>query len=131
MIIDYLRKSRLQNKNQALFIIDIDGFKEVNDHFGHLFGDAVISDLAHCIQNSFRKSDIVGRIGGDEFIVLFKNITTEELIVKKAQELIKLLQRTYNSNGTNYKVSASIGIVISPLYGTHFDDLFQKADHAL
>ena len=131
MIIDYLRKSRLQNKNQALLIIDIDGFKEVNDHFGHLFGDTVISDLAHCIQNSFRKSDIVGRIGGDEFIVLFKNITTEELIVKKAQELINLLQRTYNSNGTHYKVSASIGIVISPLYGTHFDDLFQKADHAL
>jgi len=131
MIIDYLRKSRLQNKNQALFIIDIDGFKEVNDHFGHLFWDAVISDLAYCIQNSFRKSDIVGRIGGDEFIVLFKNITTEEFIIKKAQELIKLLQRKYTSNSTNYKVSASIGIVVSPLYGTQFDDLFQKADHAL
>ena len=131
MIIDYLKKAHLQNKNQALFIIDIDGFKEVNDHFGHLFGDAVISDLAHCIHNSFRKSDIVGRIGGDEFIVLFKNITTEELIIKKAQELINLLQRKYTSNGTNYKVSASIGIVVSPLYGTRFDDLFQKADHAL
>jgi len=49
MIKDYLRKSQLQNKKQALFIIDIDGFKEVNDHFGHLFGDAVISDLAQCI----------------------------------------------------------------------------------
>lgn len=131
MITDYLKQSSLQNKHQALFIIDIDGFKEVNDHFGHLFGDAVIADLAHCIKNSFRQSDIVGRIGGDEFIVLFKNIANEDVIIKKTQELVRLLQRNYTSNNMSYDVSASIGIVLSPLYGTDFNDLFQKADNAL
>jgi len=131
MITEYLKQSSLQNKNQALFIIDIDGFKEVNDHFGHLFGDAVITDLARCIKNSFRKSDIVGRIGGDEFIVLFKNISREDVITKKAKELVTLLQRKYTSGETTYEVSASIGIVLSPLYGTSFNDLFQRADHAL
>jgi diguanylate cyclase (GGDEF)-like protein len=131
MISDYLKYSSLQNKNQALFIIDIDGFKEVNDHFGHLFGDAVIADLAHCIKKAFRKSDIVGRIGGDEFIVLFKNVTGKAPIQKKAADLIKLLQRKYASHKITYEVSASIGIVLSPLYGTNFNDLFRKADHAL
>ncbi|MDD4321315.1 MAG: GGDEF domain-containing protein, partial [Acidaminococcaceae bacterium] len=131
MITDYLKQSSLQDKHQALFIIDIDGFKEVNDHFGHHFGDAVITDLAHCIKNLFRHSDIVGRIGGDEFIVLFKNIANKDVITKKAQELVKLLQHKYTSGNLSYEVSASIGIVLSPLYGTDFDDLFQKADHAL
>jgi len=131
VISDYLKYSGLQNKNQALFIIDIDGFKEVNDYFGHLFGDAVIADLAHCIKKAFRKSDIVGRIGGDEFLVLFKNVTGKAPIQKKAENLIKLLQRKYTSNQITYEVSASIGIVLSPLYGTNFNDLFRKADHAL
>jgi len=131
MISNYLKYSSLQNKNQALFIIDIDGFKEVNDYFGHLFGDAVIADLAHCIKKAFRKSDIVGRIGGDEFLVLFKNVTGKAPIQKKAENLIKLLQRKYTSNQITYEVSASIGIVLSPLYGTNFNDLFRKADHAL
>ena len=131
MISDYLKYSSLQNKNQALFIIDIDGFKEINDYFGHLFGDAVLADIARCIKKSFRKSDIVGRIGGDEFIVLFKNITGKGPIQKKAAELVKLLQRKYTSNSITYKLSASIGIVLSPLHGTNFNNLFRKADNAL
>ena len=131
MISEYLKQSGLQSRNQALLIVDIDGFKEVNDHFGHLFGDAVIADLARCIKSSFRQSDIVGRIGGDEFIVLFKNIAKKEVIVKKAKELLQLLQRKYTSGNITYEVSASIGIVLSPLYGTNFNDLFQKADRAL
>ena len=116
MISDYLKYSSLQNKNQALFIIDIDGFKEINDYFGHLFGDAVLADLARCIKKSFRKSDIVGRIGGDEFIVLFKNITGKGPIQKKAAELVRLLQRKYTSNHITFKLSASIGIALSPLH---------------
>jgi len=131
MISDYLKYSSLQNKNQALFIIDIDGFKEINDYFGHLFGDAVLADLARCIKKSFRKSDIVGRIGGDEFIVLFKNITGKGPIQKKAAELVRLLQRKYTSNHITFKLSASIGIALSPLHGNNFNDLFRKADIAL
>lgn len=131
MITEYLKQAKLQDNNQALFIIDIDGFKEVNDHFGHLFGDAVITDLARCIKNSFRKSDIVGRIGGDEFVVLFKNIVNQDVIIKKAKKLVKLLQRKYTSGTITYEVSASIGIVLSPLHGTNFNHLFEKADHAL
>jgi len=131
LITEYLDNSCLPHKKQALFIIDIDGFKEVNDHLGHLFGDAVIADLAQRIEKTFRETDIVGRIGGDEFIVLIKNISKLELIEQKAQELLKYLKRTYSSNGASYAVSASIGIALCPDHGTLFTDLFNKADHAL
>lgn len=131
LIKNYLESSRLQDKNQALFIIDIDGFKEVNDHFGHLFGDAVIAEIARQIRDAFRESDLVGRIGGDEFIALFKNIGDKNLILRKAEELSRQLQRTYKAEPANYNISGSIGIVLSPEYGVEFDDLFQKADQAL
>ncbi len=130
-ITNYLKNARLKDKKQALFIIDIDGFKAVNDHFGHLFGDAVIAELAHHIKDSFRKTDIVGRVGGDEFMVLLKNISDNNIISDKAQELIGQLQREYNAKEEIYKISASVGIAVSPESGIEFEELFEKADRAL
>jgi diguanylate cyclase (GGDEF)-like protein len=128
----YLEHARISDKQQALLIIDIDGFKDINDRFGHLFGDAVIAELGHIIQDSFRESDIVGRFGGDEFMVLFKNIGDVEVIRHKAEDMNRVLQRTYrNEQGDLYQVSASIGIALSPQYGLHFAELFSKADQAL
>lgn len=128
---EYLAESNMPDKKQALFIIDIDGFKDINDHFGHLFGDAVIADLAHTISKTFRESDIVGRIGGDEFLVLLKNLSKLDMVSLKVQELLENLKRSYNSDEKVYEISASIGIALYPDHGDKFTTLFNKADHAL
>jgi len=130
-ITEYLLNDSLVSKKQALFIIDIDGFKAINDNLGHLFGDAVIAELAKTIQSSFRNSDIVGRFGGDEFVALLKNINTEEIIQEKAWELVENLRREYKADKEKYQVSASIGIAVCPDSGNTFAELFEKADKAM
>ncbi|MBB5337425.1 diguanylate cyclase domain-containing protein [Pectinatus brassicae] len=130
-ITEYLLNDSLVSKKQALFIIDIDGFKSINDNLGHLFGDAVIAELAKTIQSSFRNSDIVGRFGGDEFVALLKNINTEEIIQEKAWELVENLRREYKADKEKYQVSANIGIAVCPDSGNTFAELFEKADKAM
>ncbi|MEG2295688.1 MAG: PAS domain-containing protein, partial [Oscillospiraceae bacterium] len=71
----------------AFFIIDIDNFKGVNDNLGHMFGDAVLVDIASKIKKRFREIDIIGRIGGDEFVVFVKKVTSQEMVEKKAQDI--------------------------------------------
>lgn len=124
-------QSACKSAKHALMIIDIDGFKAINDNFGHLFGDAVISDLAATIKGKFRDSDIVGRVGGDEFIVLLQNITEPAFLHQKAQALLDSLRRSYPTDYTEYKVSGSIGIAIYPTHGRVFHDLYKIADQAL
>ncbi len=73
-------------------IIDIDDFKGINDNLGHLYGDVVLSEVANDLTNLFRATDIVGRIGGDEFIVFIKDISKTRDIINKAEELVKHLK---------------------------------------
>jgi diguanylate cyclase (GGDEF)-like protein len=130
LIEDYLHSSSTTTKH-ALMIIDLDGFKAINDNFGHLFGDAVICDLATSIKKSFPSSDIVGRVGGDEFVVLVKNVVNGEWLRNKALALNIALRRSYITDHKEYKISGSIGIAIYPIHCEKFNDLFKAADHAL
>ncbi|MGI5967250.1 MAG: diguanylate cyclase domain-containing protein [Anaerotruncus rubiinfantis] len=115
----------------ALFIIDIDDFKSINDNFGHLLGDAVLSDVAAKTQSLFRSDDIVGRIGGDEFLVFMKGLKDESVIQQKAQALTEIFRRTFTGRQSDYKISGSIGIAISPRDGSSYSMLFENADNAL
>ncbi|WP_110954203.1 sensor domain-containing diguanylate cyclase [Anaerosinus massiliensis] len=119
------------SSKHALLIIDIDGFKAINDTFGHLFGDAVISDLATTIKSNFLDSDIVGRIGGDEFMVLMKNFDQAKSLQQKSQNLIDALRRSYITDRKEYRLSGSIGIAIYPIHSKTFSELFSAADQAL
>ncbi len=130
LIEKYLHSSPTTNKH-ALMIIDLDGFKAINDNFGHLFGDAVICDLATSIKKNFPDSDIVGRVGGDEFVVLVKNVTKGEWLRNKALALNIALRRSYITDQKEYKISGSIGIAIYPIHCEKFNDLFKAADQAL
>lgn len=76
-------------------IIDIDDFKGINDNLGHLYGDVVLSEVANDLINLFRATDIVGRIGGDEFIVFIKDISKTRDIINKAEELVKTFERSF------------------------------------
>ncbi len=116
----------------AFFILDIDDFKNINDSKGHPYGDKVLIFLSKRIKNIFREHDIVGRIGGDEFVIFLKNTTAPEIIASKAHDLCKDINVPFaNGRGDSVKVSISIGIAITPKHGKDFDILYKNADTAL
>lgn len=126
----------IENKSNdlygAFFIIDIDNFKGVNDNLGHKIGDDVLKDLADNLKRLFRKSDIVGRWGGDEFIVFMKDLDFSNLHVasKIATNLCNTMNKTVTYNDISQNISLSIGIVFTK-DNINFTELYQKADEIL
>lgn len=126
----------IENKSNdlygAFFIIDIDNFKGVNDNLGHKIGDDVLKDLADNLKRLFRKSDIVGRWGGDEFIVFMKDLDFSNLHVasKIATNLCNTMNKTVTYNDISQNISLSIGIVFTK-DNINFTELYQKADEVL
>lgn len=115
---------------QVLFLIDIDNFKRVNDTFGHTVGDTVISDIAQLIQEHFQDTDIVGRVGGDEFLVFMKN-TTLEGAVRKARELCSGSGKQLIGDDAVVNVTLSVGVAVYGVDGEDYSSLFQMADRAM
>ncbi|WP_317911405.1 GGDEF domain-containing protein, partial [Clostridioides difficile] len=109
----------------------IDNFKSVNDNLGHVFGDKVLFEVSKHLKPIFRKDDIVGRIGGDEFIVFLKNIQSFENAKKKAEKICDIFRNSYTKNKKTYKISGTVGISFVPEHGTVFEELYKKADIAL
>ncbi|MDO4547793.1 MAG: diguanylate cyclase [Clostridia bacterium] len=114
--------------NHALIMIDMDGFKNVNDTFGHAAGDRVLINAANSIRSMLRGGDLVGRIGGDEFMVLLRDIPKEDVARKRAQLLNEML---HSFIGDGVSVSASLGIAIYPRDGSSFESLYYSADMAV
>lgn len=117
-------------KWHVLFMIDVDNFKGLNDTFGHQAGDEFLVEIAKQMKASFRENDIVGRIGGDEFFAFMRNSPDMISVVKKAEELLCVIQEVcagYESVG----LSASIGVSVYPNHGTTLEELYAKADEAL
>ena len=108
-----------------------DKFKYANDTFGHLFGDSVIKAVAATLRATFRATDIVGRTGGDEFVVLAKDISLSDgLETLKAKCRRLSVELAHVSLGQDYVISASIGISLFPRDGKTYAELFAKADAA-
>ncbi len=118
-------------ERHALFVIDIDDFKHVNDTYGHLKGDYVLTTIVTNMVKNFREEDIVGRIGGDEFVALMKNVSGRDQIVNKAESICKIFNRKFIYNDETIQVSCSIGIAIYPMDGCTYDELVEHADQAL
>lgn len=114
----------------AFIIFDIDCFKQVNDRFGHAFGDDCICRFTEIIKSRFGSGDIIGRIGGDEFVA-FVQIPDMDFVDTKAAELVSALNMTVSKNGASRKISASIGISLAPRDGSSYEELFHCADIAL
>lgn len=119
-----------KNKESVLFAIDIDNFKGVNDNLGHLKGDKVLIDIANKLKKIFRKTDIIARFGGDEFVIFVKNIEDDNFIEVKAQEIIKNIKCEVDDN-KKCVISASVGVAIYPTTGFDFKSLYRNADDAL
>ena len=115
----------------AVLMLDIDDFEAVNEKVGHLMADTVLSDLAGILRNSFRASDIVGRTGGDEMVVLMKDIPNEHFASNKAESLLERIKELAIGRSIGYDLSCSIGIAIYPHDGRDFATLYHNADAAL
>ncbi len=114
----------------ALMIIDIDNFKSINDTFGHLYGDAVIKQLGSSLRSIFQKSDILGRVGGDEFFVFLRNYKQNDVLEQKAVQVCNEFRKTYEQNGLTVNVSASVGIATTN-NSFKFEQMYKMADIAL
>jgi len=115
----------------TMFIMDIDHFKEVNDTFGHSRGDEVLMSVGRELSKSFRGGDIVGRLGGDEFMVFSPTLNGYDHVVQKAKELNDILRQEIEDDGKIVNISVSIGIAIYPHDAENYDELYKKADKAL
>ncbi len=126
---DYI-KAHLTSCNDddgyIMMIIDIDHFKEVNDTYGHLYGDKVLAAFGNILNHQFRSNDIVGRLGGDEFIVLVKNTSSQWLATRKGREICDRFNAEFYDKG----LSCSIGIIITS-GNQPFEKLYRRADVAL
>lgn len=121
----------LSDKKHALLMMDIDDFKDINDTFGHIIGDSVLKEFTANLQRIFRTSDIIGRVGGDEFMVFMRDIKDVHIIEKKCNEILKLFKGEIMENLDHSSLSGSIGIALYPDDGSNYQDLYEKADKAL
>ena len=127
---DFLNDMRNRNRTHAVLVIDIDNFKHVNDTLGHMVGDVVIENIANTIKKVIRDDDIAGRAGGDEFVVILKDVTPR-LAVSKAERINGTISEIYIGENQDFKISASIGISMYNVDGEDYDTLFKKADSAM
>ena len=114
----------------ALFLLDLDHFKEVNDQLGHMAGDQVLQETGLILKSIVRSTDLSGRLGGDEFVLFIQNAADRRGLERCAENLVSALNRTFSSTEYSVTVSASIGIV--PVQGGEsFAQLYEAADKAL
>ena len=129
MIAEYIEKNP---KGQGvLFLVDVDNFKKVNDTMGHAFGDEVLRNLGMRLKSLFRSTDIIGRIGGDEFVVFLININDLDIIEREARKLERFFRTFEVGEYVKYSVTASLGAAIYSIDGQSFEDLYKNADKAL
>jgi diguanylate cyclase (GGDEF)-like protein len=115
----------------AIFFIDLDGFKTINDSFGHNIGDAVLKDLSQRLQLVMRKDDMLARFGGDEFIVLAEGVTDDAAAARIAEKLLSSFRSAFKLPGIEMGLSPSIGIAMFPRDGDNVDTLLSHADAAM
>ncbi|MDD4075662.1 MAG: diguanylate cyclase, partial [Eubacteriales bacterium] len=112
----------------ALLMMDMDGFKLLNDTFGHAAGDQALIDVAAVMRSLIRDGDLICRLGGDEFLVCLRGIPYDAVIGKKARQMCEQVRKAFSHN---VQISASIGISVYPRDGRDFDALYHSADKAL
>ena len=116
---------------KALMIIDLDNFKEANDLIGHSQGDILLEQTAGILSEIFRGGDIIGRIGGDEFIVFVKNLTSLSEADVLANSIVNRVSFVLDVEESQIHVTCSVGVSVLPYHGKEYEELFKKADRAV
>lgn len=115
----------------ALFVLDLDGFKAVNDTLGHLAGDRLLQVVAERLRAAIRPGDLVARLGGDEFAVLLPDALDEATVRKVASRIDTALRAPLSLDGLMLSVESSLGIAMTPGHGSDFETLLRSADLAM
>lgn len=115
----------------ALFYMDLDGFKQINDRYGHAIGDLVLHETAHRLRTGIRESDLVFRMGGDEFTAVLQDISSEEIVAGIAGKIIAAVSEPICHQELTLNVTISLGIAIYPLHATDIASLIELSDRAM
>jgi diguanylate cyclase (GGDEF)-like protein/PAS domain S-box-containing protein len=126
-----INTARQKNSTVALLLMDLDRFKEVNDTFGHQFGDLLLKQIAGRVQNQVRLLDTVARLGGDEFAVVVPAPSDSDYVAATARRILESLQHPFVIEGQVLEVGASIGIAVYPMHGNDVRTLLKRADVAM
>lgn len=129
--VDTILHNSPQGTHHVLICIDLDYFKEINDTFGHLYGDAVLKDIVVEINRSMQINTMIGRFGGDEFMLFIEDARHINDILHSINIMETNCQKTYVQNGIKRSVSISTGYAVYPFDGVSYYDLFEKADAGL
>ena len=135
LLYDRLKQAVLRSERSgrlsAVFYLDMDGFKKVNDECGHQAGDLLLQGIAQRIKSCLRASDTVARIGGDEFVVVLEQFDESSQVEDMAKAIVEKLGKPYTLNGQECSVTVSVGIALCPTNGNDPDDLLNYADAAM
>jgi len=115
----------------AVYMLDLDGFKQVNDQYGHDTGDALLIEVARRLQGSLRSSDVVSRLGGDEFLVLSSGLKSEAQVRELGEKLVKAVEEPIQTAGHTCHIGLTVGYGIAPTDGRDTHTLLKKADAAM
>ena len=126
-----LIKARREKKQLCVLYLDLDKFKQVNDSLGHAAGDQLLQIAAQRLKTCVRESDTVARIGGDEFVVLFESIPSQEDILMVAEKIRVALNEAFVLDNQNLDISPSIGVAFYPRHGSDENQLLNRADKAM
>jgi diguanylate cyclase (GGDEF)-like protein len=121
-----------RQKQVALLLLDLDGFKSVNDRLGHMIGDKLLQRIAERLISSIRGGDTACRYGGDEFVILLAEVEDAESALAVARKLhAHLTKQPYFVDEHSFAITASIGIAVHPCDGSSHEDLISRADTAM
>ena len=126
-----IHKSMRNSGRLAVFFLDLDHFKHINDSLGHKAGDILLTEVAGRIKACVREGDTVARLGGDEFTLLLEDVRSAEYVGKVAEKVIKSITQLYQIENTEVNISPSIGISLYPADGRDVDMLVRNADAAM
>lgn len=127
---EILENSQEQERH-ALIFLDLDNFEEVNDCLGHDFGDFVLAELSRRLKHSIRGKDLLGRVGGDEFVLFIRNIPSSNILMGKAKMILSAISEDFVRGGKHHSIQGSIGISVFPDHGNTYEELYHYSDLAL
>jgi diguanylate cyclase (GGDEF)-like protein/PAS domain S-box-containing protein len=115
----------------ALMYLDLDGFKQVNDTYGHETGDQLLKDISTRFRSELRESDTVARLGGDEFAFIIENIKDQENVVNVAEKILEVIKQTLLLDELDVDITGSLGVSVYPDNGEEAEILLKQADRAM
>jgi diguanylate cyclase (GGDEF)-like protein/PAS domain S-box-containing protein len=119
------------SKKAALLFLDLDGFKQINDSFGHLVGDKLLQSVANRLQGSVRRTDTVCRFGGDEFVILLSEVQRIDDVATLARLILESVAKPHPIDGHSLRVTGSLGVSLYPDDGADAASLLENADAAM